>query len=60
MFDVIAVSIETRRVRLIATNKSERTADAIVMMAVARRGCDEEFFTEAPVGVYQNGDTYKS
>lgn len=58
MFDVIAVSIKTGKVRLMAENKSERNADAIVMMAVARRGVDEEFFTEVPAGKFKDGDTY--
>ena len=59
MFDVVAVSIEARTVRLLAQNKSERNADAIVSMAIARRGVDTEFFTEAPAGKYQDGDIYQ-
>ena len=41
MKDVIAVNMETHKVRLIAENKTERNADAIEMMAVQRRGVDE-------------------
>jgi hypothetical protein len=44
MFDVIAVSTTSHKVRVIAQRKSEKNADAIVRMAVARRGCDNEFF----------------
>lgn len=58
MFDVIAVRIDTQKVRLIAENKTERNAEAIVKMAVMRRGVDVEFFTEVPRGSYAEGDTY--
>lgn len=57
-FDVIAVGIADRKVRLIAQDKTERNADAIVMMAVSRRGVEDEFFTEVPAGQYKDGDTY--
>lgn len=60
MFDVVAVTIETGKVRLLAENKSERNAEAIVMMAVARRGVDKEFYTEVPAGKYKDGDTYQT
>lgn len=48
-FNVVAVNIQTQARRLIAENKSERNADAIVKMAVMRRGVDEEFFTTVQV-----------
>lgn len=59
-FDVVAVGLETNKVRLIAENKSERNAEAIVMMAVGRRGVEEEFFSEVPHGKYKEGDTWES
>lgn len=43
LFDVVAVDIKTRKVRMIAKGKSEKNADAIVRMAVMRRGVDTEF-----------------
>ena len=58
MFDVIAVNKGTHKVRLIGENKTERNADAIEKMAVARLGCDEEFFTTAEAGKYEDGDTW--
>lgn len=58
MFDVIAVNLGTHKVRLIGENKTERNADAIEMMAVARRGVDEEFFTTVPHGEYKEGDSW--
>lgn len=57
-FDVVAVNLHTRIVRLIATDKTERNADAIVMMAVGRHGVDNEFFSECPHGKYRDGDKW--
>lgn len=58
MYDVIAVNMKTHKVRLLAENKTERNADAIEMMAVARLSCDEEFFTKAAAGKYKDGDEW--
>lgn len=58
LYDVVAVSIATSKVRLIASGKGERAADAIVSMAAMRRGVSEEFYTEVPAGKYRDGDTY--
>lgn len=44
LYDVIAVNIETGATRTIAERKSERNADAIIAMAVMRRGTADEFF----------------
>jgi hypothetical protein len=55
--DVIEVEIAApHRVRVIATGKSERNAEAIVDMAVMRRGVDHHFFKTAPAGKYRDGD----
>ena len=56
MFDVIAVNIETRRIRILERNLTIRNADAYATMAVMRRGCEEEFFVTAEAGRYQDGD----
>lgn len=57
MLDVIEVEIAApHRVRLMAQNKSEKTAEAIIRMAVARRGVEDHFFTTAPAGRYQDDD----
>ena len=58
LFDVVAVNMDTNKVRLMAESKSERNAEAIVMMAVGRRGVEEEFFAEVPHGKYKAGDTW--
>lgn len=59
LYDVIAVNMGTHKIRLIGENKSERNADAIEMMAVARIGCDEEFFVTVEAGAYKEGDEWK-
>jgi len=59
LFDVVAVNIETNRIRLIAVSKEEGDADAIVEMAVMRRGVDEEFFSTVPASKYSDGDFWK-
>jgi len=49
LFNVVAVNISTSRERIIAENKTECDAEAIVNMAVIRRGVEEEFFKAVPV-----------
>ncbi len=57
-YDVVAVSLKTNQVRLMAQNKTIENAEAIVIMAVCRRGVDEEFFTECPAGLHKDGDEW--
>ena len=59
LFDVVAVDLNTLAVRLIGKDKTLRNAEAIVQMAVMRRGCEEEFFVETPAGAHQEGDLWK-
>lgn len=58
MKDIVAVNIESGRVRLLAENKSPENAAAIVSMAVMRRGVTEEFFADVDAGSYKEGDTW--
>lgn len=58
MYDVIAVNMTTHKIRMLGENKTKRNADAIELMAVARLGCDEEFFTKTPAGMYKEGDEW--
>lgn len=58
LYDVVAVNIKTNKVRIIAKNETHGEADAIVKMAVMRRGVEEDFFTEVIHGQYKNGDDY--
>lgn len=59
MKDVVAVNLETNKVRLIAESKTERNAEAIETMAVMRRGVEEEFFSVVNHGAYKEGDDWK-
>lgn len=58
--DVLAVNMETSKVRIIAENKSGRNAEAIVDMAVMRLGADTEFYAQVERGSHKDGDTYDS
>ena len=60
MYDVVAVNVDTNKVRLMAQNKTLPNAEAIVKMAIMRRGVDEEFYAEVPSGKYKGGDLYES
>jgi hypothetical protein len=56
--DVIEVQIKApHTVRVIARNKDEQNAEAIIKMAVFRRGVKDAFFKTAPTGKYRDGDT---
>lgn len=49
LFDVIEVSdSDPNDVRLIAERKTERDAEAIIGMAVLRRGVEHSYFTTRP------------
>jgi len=48
LFNVVAVNIKTGKERILAEGKTERNAEAIVAMAVMRRGVDEEFYKSIP------------
>jgi hypothetical protein len=59
LHDVLAVSIQTGIVRFFGQNKDIRNAEAIVKMAIMRRGVDEEFYAVVPAGSHKEGDKYK-
>jgi hypothetical protein len=56
LFDVIATNLRTGKRRILAARRSERNADAVVMMAVMRRGVDEEFYSVVPAGSVQDNE----
>ena len=57
LFDVVAVRIEApHTVRIMAERETERNAEAVVNMAIMRRGVGEEFYKEVPTGTYKDGD----
>ena len=58
LYDVVAVNLETKAVRFMAEKQDQRNAEAVVYLAVMRRGVDTEFYAEVPAGMYQDGDTW--
>lgn len=48
LFDVIAVHIETGAERFIERRKTKRNAEAIINLAIMRRGLEEEFYDTKP------------
>ena len=58
MKDVLAVSLWTGKVRVMATDKDEQSAAAIIHMAVMRRGVDDEMYVPAPPGRFHDGDAW--
>ena len=60
LFDVVAVNLDTNRVRIIASDKTQRNADAIETMAIMRRGVEDEFFAVTPAKSYSDGDKWGS
>lgn len=54
-YDVVGVHLKTNKVRLMATRRDEKNADAIVEMAVRRRLVEEEFFAKVPSGAIADG-----
>ena len=58
LYDVVAVNMDTNKVRIIAKDKTLPTAEAIIRMAVLRRGVEDEFYAEVPSGKFKEGDCY--
>jgi len=60
LYDVVAVTIERQcTVRLINGGQTRENAEAVQKMAVMRRGCDEEFFSVVPAGMYSDGEKWR-
>ena len=53
-YDVVAVDLEKNTIRFLGYDKTLANAEAIVNMAVMRRGVDQEFFAATVSGRYQN------
>lgn len=49
LYNVVAINIATGEKRLLAENKTLRNAEAIVAMAVMRRGVETECYATEPV-----------
>ena len=59
LYDVVAVDIQTSKVAaLFGERETLANAEAIVKMAVFRRGVEEQFYAEVPTGKFKEGDTY--
>lgn len=58
LFDVLAINIKTGIIRLLDRGKTYPNAEAIVKMAIMRRGVDEEFYTEVRADVYAEGEKW--
>jgi hypothetical protein len=56
-WDVIAVNLATHKIRILDHDKDFENADAIVRMAVLRRGTQEEIFKLVRSGAYAEGDS---
>lgn len=57
--DVIEVQIKApHAIRIIDRNRDERNAEAVVNMAIMRRGVEDHFFTTVPAGKYRDGDHF--
>lgn len=48
LYNVVSVEIKTGEETVMERNKTERNAEAIVNMAVMRRGCDTHFYKTVP------------
>ncbi len=58
LYDAIAINNETNRIRIFGSNLTLPNAEAISAMAIMRRGCDEERYSEVPAGKFKEGDIY--
>ena len=60
LYDVIEISMEKPyKVTVLDTLKSAKNADAIMKMAVVRKGVVAHFFKRVPNGEYRDGDSYR-
>lgn len=58
LYDVLAVGIDDSKIRIMAKGKTENNAEAVILIAIARRGLEKEFFTSCEAGKFKEGDTY--
>jgi hypothetical protein len=49
LYDVVAIRYDTRARRTLAERKTLEDADAVIKMAVIRRGVEEEFYKAVPI-----------
>lgn len=58
MYDVVEVNIREKTVQVMERGKDKENAEAVMKMAVMRRGVDTSFFAVVLEGSYQDGDTW--
>jgi hypothetical protein len=49
LYDVVAINIRDGSERVLDRDKTESNAEAIIMMAIMRRGVETEFYTARPI-----------
>lgn len=57
-FDVVGVNLSTNKVHMVKADLSAEDAEAVIKVAVMRRGVNMEFFTGVPAGEFKEGDSY--
>ncbi len=55
LWDVIAVNIKTGEHRVLEAGKTHANAEAVMSMAIIRRGVETEFYKLRPHGSVTNG-----
>lgn len=60
LFDVVEVAFsDSKVIGFMGEGKTEANADAIIKMAIMRRGTEKSFYADAPAGRYKVGDVYE-
>jgi hypothetical protein len=61
MYDVIEIQTAApHSVRVLAINKDQKNAEAIVALSIIRRGLDGKFYSIETAGKYKDGDAWLS
>ena len=58
LYDIVAINTSTWKVRILDRGKTMPNAEAIVNMAVMRRGGGDEIFSETRAGSYKDGEIW--
>lgn len=58
VFDTVAINRKTNKVRIFERGKEYGNAEAIMKMAIMRRGLDEELYAVTTPGLYEEGDKW--
>jgi hypothetical protein len=59
LFDVLEVSISTRKITMMGKDMTARNADVVERMAVYRRMTEDNYFITVPAGKYKDGDVFE-